>query len=149
MLKEKKLNLLYFSFGTSFIIILDQFIKYKIRQIGGFYICNKGISFGIQIMPIFFGLFVGILFIASLFYFYYNLSKNKTIDLLISISLILIFSGAISNFLDRIYLGCVIDFISIPILNFPIFNIADIAISIGGLIIFYNIQRKKTKTVDN
>ena len=41
--------------------------------------------------------------------------------------------GAIGNFIDRFYLGYVIDFIDIHII--PVFNIADICINIG--VLFY------------
>lgn len=47
---------------------------------------------------------------------------------------VLILSGAISNLLDRVFRGYVIDFIDFNIFEFPNFNIADICITIG---IFY------------
>ncbi len=54
------------------------------------------------------------------------------------ISLFLILTGAIGNFIDRAYNGFVIDFIDIYYHHYhwPIFNVADIYISMGAIIFF-------------
>ena len=54
--------------------------------------------------------------------------------------MIFVFAGAIGNWIDRLFIGEVRDFIHfiIPIINydFPVFNIADIAVCIGmGLVV--------------
>lgn len=50
-------------------------------------------------------------------------------------SLILILAGGISNFLDRIIRGYVVDYIDItPLFNFPVFNIDDVIIIIGWIL---------------
>lgn len=48
------------------------------------------------------------------------------------LSLALLFSGALGNAVDRIALGYVVDFISIKWFDFPVFNIADMAIVAGA-----------------
>lgn len=53
------------------------------------------------------------------------------------ISLIFILGGAVGNLIDRFSLGYVVDFIEIDIKRFPIFNIADVFIITGGLLIIY------------
>ena len=50
--------------------------------------------------------------------------------------MILILAGGIGNLIDRIFRGYVIDFIDINLFNFPNFNIADMSIVIGVIIIF-------------
>ena len=46
----------------------------------------------------------------------------------------LILAGAIGNFIDRIFLGYVRDFIALDFINFPIFNFADICITVGCIL---------------
>ena len=52
-----------------------------------------------------------------------------------------IVAGSIGNGIDRIFYGYVIDFIKIKFVDFPVFNIADIAINIGILVIIINYFR--------
>ena len=47
--------------------------------------------------------------------------------------------GTIGNGIDRIYKGFVVDFINLNIINFPVFNIADISINIGFIILLFTI----------
>ena len=80
--------------------------------------------------------FYGITFLAALFILYYlkTLPANHNLTRL---GLVLILSGAIGNFLDRITLGYVIDFIDVDwnlfgwVHDFAVFNVADIAINLG------------------
>ena len=59
----------------------------------------------------------------------------------------LILSGAIGNLYDRITFGYVIDFIELHYKNFywPIFNVADIAITIGVILLLYSMTLKNNK----
>lgn len=64
--------------------------------------------------------------------------QNKRINNTTMIILSAIVSGGISNLLDRIVRGYVVDFIKIfPIFNFPIINIADILIFIGWIVLAF------------
>lgn len=77
----------------------------------------------------------------ALITFYAIWSKNKSYLFNISISLIL--SGAIGNLIDRLIFGYVRDFIQFDFWkSFPIFNLADAALTIGVvcLCIYYLIQ---------
>lgn len=44
---------------------------------------------------------------------------------------VLIFSGAVGNFIDRLRLGYVIDMFKFEFIDFPIFNVADICLTLG------------------
>lgn len=57
--------------------------------------------------------------------------RKDDVEMNIFISLILIASGGISNLIDRIFRGYVVDFIDVNLFNFPNFNVADISIIIG------------------
>ena len=50
-------------------------------------------------------------------------------------SLSLLLSGGVGNLIDRISLGYVIDYIDVRIINFAIFNIADICICVGAFLL--------------
>jgi signal peptidase II len=50
--------------------------------------------------------------------------------------------GAVSNIIDRILSGCVIDFIDLRL--WPVFNLADTFIVIGAIIIVLTVFRDKT-----
>lgn len=64
------------------------------------------------------------------------------------IAFILIISGAIGNLIDRLFLGYVRDFLYFILINFPVFNVADMFVVIGvGLLIivllFGDLEDKK------
>lgn len=100
------------------------------------YIRNTGVAWGM-----FKGkriLFLILTFIALLFAFriYYNVyNKKKYIP--IRICLILLISGALGNMLDRIRLGYVVDFFSFELIDFPVFNVADIMVVVSFFLLFF------------
>ena len=66
-------------------------------------------------------------------------------------SLTLLFAGALGNAIDRIFRGYVIDFIETAFIDFPVFNVADIAITCGAVImaiyiIFFDKDEKDGET---
>ncbi|MDO9231246.1 MAG: signal peptidase II [bacterium] len=144
MYKYKKT--IYF-FIFSFLIFLDQISKYIIRTKGGFYICNKDLAFGLSPYII-----ISAILLITLFLFIYNfkfkignLIRNwkpacrrgrleiRNLNKINLIATILILSGGISNIIDRLCIGCVIDFIDLKF--WPVFNLADIYITIGVITI--------------
>jgi len=172
------------------LVAIDQLFKHIVRHSGGFYICNPGIAFGIQIPEALFWLVYAVIIGLAIYLF---LKKNQNLKDLISSSraksrptgrsrgicsqltltifigrflhftrsflarfgrndnhnlsnslnskflihntcpIILILSGAFSNLIDRLCYGCVIDFIDLKF--WPIFNLADAFITIGGIMI--------------
>lgn len=128
------------------IIALDQLTKYlaekylksrkSISIIPGVfsltYVENKGAAFGILqnhrlILRISSFVFI-ILIIICLFI-------KPTLSFLAKIALCILLAGAIGNFLDRIFRGYVIDFLHIKVKKSLVFNIADIAIACGTLLL--------------
>ena len=113
------------------LVAVDQFAKKFFFA----FICNKNIAWNI---PVHAGIFyfVWIAIIAGLIYIFL---KSKSFYQ--KIFLVLIFSGAISNIIDRIRLGCVADFIDLKF--WPVFNLADIYISVGIIfLIIFNFKFK-------
>ncbi len=83
---------------------------------------------------------------ALAFVLFYYLAKD--IDFiekkLYSASVILLISGAIGNFIDRLLYGYVVDFLDFYIFgyDFPTFNVADIALVVGVTIFAFDILKE-------
>jgi len=96
------------------------------------YVENTGAAFSIlmdktwllSIISIVFCIFVVV---------YYIMKKPKS--KLLCLSGTLIFAGALGNAIDRIFYGYVIDFIKTDFIQFPVFNVADIAITVGAALL--------------
>ena len=96
-------------------------------------------------------LFFVVAIIASVVMIYFICSKKFLGQISDKISLGLILGGTISNAIDRFVFGGVRDFIYLKFMNFAIFNIADIAITIGAIlfcisIIFLRDKQKNDRT---
>ena len=97
------------------------------------YLENRGAAFGIlQGQKIFLVLFTGLLSVLII-YFYFRVPEGKR-HLPVRIFLIMLFSGAIGNFIDRCRLDYVIDFIYFKLIDFPIFNVADCYVTIAVIL---------------
>ena len=121
----------------NFDLYLTNFLSLKL-------IWNEGIAFGLLSFDdklIYYGITFVILFVVIIIFF--MLAKSSGIQRL---SLILIIGGATGNLFDRLYYMAVPDYIDFHYGNFHwfIFNVADIFISVGVVIlIFYEILSKK------
>ena len=146
--RENKINLII----VSIIIALDQISKYVIT-LNYDYFLNKNIFiFSINYARNYgaaFNIFEGnrvflslISIISSLILIYFIFFKGR-LNLLDRYGLSLILAGSLGNGLDRIIKGYVIDFINLKLFDFPIFNIADIAINIGCIILIFNYFKLK------
>ena len=83
--------------------------------------------------------FISVISTIVLSYFIF-ISKTKFIN---KYALSFILAGSIGNGIDRIFNGYVIDFIKIKFIDFPVFNIADIVINVGVLILIVSNLRYK------
>ncbi|MBU2567325.1 MAG: signal peptidase II [Elusimicrobia bacterium] len=130
------------------VIIVDQVTKFLIRRnfilhesmpfvpfLSITYVENTGIAFGFfqgeRHSNLFF-IVVSLGVLAVLF-----ISRNQIIQqagLYGRVAMSLIFGGAVGNLIDRIFVGKVIDFIDVHF--WPVFNVADSCITVGGIILF-------------
>ena len=96
------------------------------------YLENRGMAFGMfQGRQVLF-LILCMAFFAVLLYLYARIPKNKYyLPLLITGAVLA--SGALGNFIDRLLYGYVIDFIYVSLIDFPVFNVADIFVVCGGI----------------
>lgn len=109
---------------------------------------NRGAAWGMLEGQMWLFYIVTVIVVIGIVYYFHTEAKGIP---LFSVSLMLLLGGALGNFIDRLFQGEVVDFVSvlIPVINydFPIFNVADAALSIGvGLLIIYIIlDEKKNK----
>ena len=125
------------------ILVIKNFQLYESLSILPFFnltfVVNYGFAFGFLNNPSLNQIIVILVIFSIIAYFLYLLIKTQ--DQFFRFSLILVISGAIGNFIDRILYGFVIDFIDIYLgsYNWPAFNLADSSITLGFILIMFNI----------
>ena len=142
---------LYFVSLSIFIVLIDQFTKYLMFYNKKLFINKDFLLFKLDFVKNYgaaFNIFSGnriflslISIIFSILLIYLILRKN-TLNQYDLLSYSFILGGTIGNGIDRILKGFVIDFINLNIINFPVFNIADISINIGFVFLLYSIIKK-------
>ena len=143
---------LYFLSLSIFIVLIDQVTKYLMFYNKNLFINKDFLLFKLDFVKNFgaaFNIFSGsriFLSLISIFFsilIIYLISRKNSLDLMNLYSYSFILGGTIGNGIDRIYKGFVVDFINLNIINFPVFNIADISINIGFIFLLYNIFKNK------
>ena len=109
-------------------------------------IWNEGIAFGLFSFDdkFIYNILTLIICFITIIVFYFVL-KSKGIE---KYSFLMIFSGSLGNIFDRLFYSAVPDFIDIHYQNFHwfIFNVADIFITLGVIILIFNEIFKKKET---
>lgn len=105
------------------------------------YLENKGAAFGIFQNQKWFFIIMTIIIVIAISLLYTKLPETGKMRPLRIISIAIV-SGAIGNFIDRIANGYVVDFLYFKLIDFPIFNVADIYVTVSAfvflaLVLFY------------
>lgn len=134
--------------GIIFLVFLDQFTKYlavsRLKDKAAFklipnvlhfeYVTNTGAAWGMfsgrQIMFIVLTLLV----LLIIGYVYIKTPKTKKY-MPLRITLVLLTSGALGNFIDRVVNNYVHDFIYFVPINFPVFNVADCYVTVSAVLL--------------
>ncbi|MEK5400437.1 signal peptidase II [Paenibacillus sp. FSL K6-2859] len=131
---------------------VDQLIKWsvatymdigqKIPLIPGFIqltsIRNRGAAFGIlQNQRLFFILVTAIVLVGIIIYLRKIYRRQK----FLAYALVLIFGGALGNFVDRALHGEVVDMLELTFINYPVFNMADVFITTGVIMVMIDTLR--------
>lgn len=143
------------------VLIVDQLTKYwvlttfqlhqvkKILPILNIYLdYNRGAAFSFltESPTVAFWLFSSVAIVMStvLLVWMYRLPKTNT---WLSVALSMILGGALGNLLDRLRFGYVVDFINfhLGVWHFAIFNVADIAITLGAAMVIWHMFRLSKK----
>ena len=149
----KKCNLMWYVLGIIIPVILisfDQFVKHlakthlapvgNINLIDGiFELCfseNDGAAFGLFSGHQWLLIPVSAIIIGVLVFFYIKTPQVGGKSLL-RVSIILIVSGAVGNFIDRVISQKVVDLFYFKLIDFPIFNVADIYVVCGTILLAF------------
>ena len=97
------------------------------------YVENRGAAFGIFQYGRWFFIILTVLVLIGVFYMMRRYGgRSKTFDTATTF----LIAGAVGNLIDRIFRGFVVDFFDFRLINFPVFNVADIFVCIGaGLLV--------------
>lgn len=139
-------------FVVSAVLLLDQLTKFIVARelilgqslpvIKGVLhftlIYNRGAAFGILKNQLSFFILTSAISVVLIII---SLKKNKRTVYNFSLGLML--AGAMGNLIDRLFLGHVIDFIDFRI--WPVFNVADSAITVGAVLLGYSLLRTNDK----
>ena len=148
MKNEKKRQILFAVLCASLLIAMDLITKTAARRAlsggpielipGVFelqYLENHGAAFGIlQNQRVFFILITAV-FLAAAVFFYVNLPADRRF-LPLRVITVFIAAGAVGNFVDRMVFSYVRDFLYFKLIDFPIFNVADIYVTCGAVAFF-------------
>lgn len=140
--------------GTKYLIATKLEMYEQIPVIGDFFLItssrNRGAAFGILQDQLWFFIIVTLIVVGGIVWYLRKVTKEGR--KLLPTALALVLGGALGNFIDRLLMGEVVDFLQFNFgsYTFPIFNIADSCIVIGvGLIILDTLlegRREKIKT---
>ncbi len=156
---------MFIYYGVALIIIaLDQWTKWLVLKnmelgerisvidpyLGWLSHRNRGAAWGMLEGQMWLFAIITVTVIVGIIYYFHKHAKGQP---LFQLSLMILLGGAVGNFIDRMLRGEVVDFVDvlIPIFNydFPIFNVADAALTIGVVLmiiyIIYDEKQQKKK----
>ncbi|NQJ72536.1 signal peptidase II [Streptococcus suis] len=105
------------------------------------YLRNYGAAWSILQNQQWFFTIVTIAAVTGLIWYYVKQIKGNLWTLF---SLALMIAGALGNFIDRIRLGYVVDMFHLDFISFPVFNVADMCLSVGVGILFICIMKEES-----
>lgn len=110
------------------------------------YVENRGVAFGLFQDQRWFFVLLSILILILLTWLYY---KIKTRSIWMKLGAALVYAGAIGNLIDRVVQGYVVDFLDFCLIGFPVFNVADIAVCVGVVMLAIHYIFYMEKASDN
>ncbi|MCM1598741.1 signal peptidase II [Latilactobacillus sakei] len=109
------------------------------------YVQNDGAAWSMLAGQQWFFYIVTIIAVGVIGYLFYTSERSEK---LYRIGLTLMLAGALGNFIDRLHLKYVVDMFQLEFINFPIFNVADTALTCGVICVFIAILLKEKVTHD-
>lgn len=152
-MRKFTLSLIWIISIAVFIFVLDQMTKmlavrylgHPVEIIGNFFTLtlyrNEGIAFSINLPQIVIIALTYILLFTGIYMAYRELNLHRWLT---RVLLGMVLGGSIGNLVDRMLHGFVVDFFTVQ--NYPVFNIADIGVTVGLLLIVILYDRLKKKS---
>lgn len=130
------------------LVVVDQITKYWARTVlaqdgpvdiitGVFklqYLENRGAAFGILQNKLILLMIMTIIVLGLVFVVFFKVPNEKKYRPIEYICLFII-AGAIGNMIDRLFLNYVVDFLYFELIDFPIFNVADIYVTVSAVLL--------------
>ena len=98
------------------------------------YLENRGAAFGIFQNRQWFFILITLIVLAGLFFLSGRIPQDRKY-LPLQICFYLIGAGAVGNLIDRVFRSYVVDFIYFKMIDFPIFNVADIYVTVSAILL--------------
>lgn len=148
MSKAKSKMLLVFLLVFAVLLAADQYTKHlaivylkgkdSLKLIDGVlelhFVSNAGAAWGMLEGKKYFLLIMGIIILVALLFCLFKIPDHKKYRVLYFVAGATI-SGAAGNMIDRIRYGYVVDFIYFSLIDFPVFNVADICITLSVVVL--------------
>ena len=138
--------------GCLLLVVLDQFTKVlALQNLKGqepitivpdvfqlLYVENRGAAFGILQNKQWVFLIITAIVLAALIWALPRMSRERHF-LPLRLCLCFIGAGAVGNMIDRIFRGYVVDFFYFKLIDFPVFNVADIYVTTSAIVLIFHI----------
>ena len=145
---------------TILVLVADQVSKFYLDGVSADFIpgvvgiesvYNYGASWSIMSGAGWLFIILGVLCSVGMILFDIFYKKDFAPNAWYKIGFSLLLGGILGNLIDRIAFGYVRDFLNLEFMNFPVFNIADMALTVGCIciiiyILFFGIRDKKENT---
>lgn len=99
-----------------------------------YYVENRGAAFGIMQNKQWFFLLITVAVLVGLVWVFGKIPEEKHF-MPLKVCLYFVGAGAIGNMIDRIFRKYVVDFIYFSLINFPVFNVADIYVTVAAFML--------------
>lgn len=149
-----------FPLGIAGLIVLDQWVKAWTvanvplhgqqplipKLVNLYHLRNYGAAYSIlQNQQWFFTIVTVIVMVVATWYFIKHIEDS--LWLLASLSLVI--AGGLGNFIDRMRLGYVVDMFQLDFIDFPVFNVADMCLTLGVAVLFICIMKEEKNDGSN
>ncbi len=128
-------------------VLLDQVVKYWAVQTltagaiaiipGVFeltYVENRGAAFSLLQNQVWLFVIITCVVLCAIFFCLYKRMMRTRLGVC---ALLLVASGAVGNLIDRVVRGYVVDLFYFRLIDFPVFNVADVFVVCGGILFVY------------